>query len=110
MGGVKAEAVSAVVMDHPTVEVFSNAFKKDHGPIEGIVGFPFFARYKMTVDYQAKVLSFTPNGYKPEDVMQSMMKAIMNAQARIRANPNRLPPPDNGGLSSQKRLRTTRRE
>jgi membrane-associated protease RseP (regulator of RpoE activity) len=79
IGGVRAEDVSAMVMDHPTVELFSNAFKKDHGAIEGIVGFPFFARYKMTVDYQAKVLTFSPNGYKPEDVMQSMMKAIMGA-------------------------------
>ena len=79
VGGVTAEGVPALVLDHPTVKAFSDAFKEKHGPIEGIVGFPFFARYKMTVDYQAKELTFTPNGYQPVDVMQSMMTALMSA-------------------------------
>jgi membrane-associated protease RseP (regulator of RpoE activity) len=79
VGNAKAEKVTAVVMDHPTVRAFSDFFKRDHGPIDGIVGFPFFARFKMTVDYQKKELTFVPNGYQPEDVMQSMMKAIMGA-------------------------------
>jgi hypothetical protein len=79
VGPLKAEGIPIMVMDHPTVQVFSDAFKKEHGPIEGIVGFPFFARYKMVVDYQAKELSFTPNGYKPGDVMEAMMKTLMGA-------------------------------
>jgi len=77
VGPLKAENIPVMVMDHPTVKVFSDAFKKEHGPIEGIVGFPFFARYKMVVDYQAKELTFTPNGYKPGDVMEAMMKTLM---------------------------------
>src|SRR5262245_34283128 len=79
VGDVKAEKVNTAVMDHPTVLAFSNFFKRDLGPIDGIVGFPFFARFKMTVDYQKKELTFVPNGYEPEDVMASMMKAIMGA-------------------------------
>src|SRR5205807_2615582 len=43
----------------------------------GIIGFPFFARYKMTLDYQAKTMTFTPNGFKPPDVMKSMVLALM---------------------------------
>jgi hypothetical protein len=77
IGPLKATDVPVMVMDHPTVQAFSNAFRKDQGPIDGIVGFPFFARYKMVVDYQAKELTFTPNGYKPGDVMESMMKMLM---------------------------------
>ena len=50
VGDQKAKDVSAIVMDHPTVEAISKVF----GPIDGIVGFPFFARFKMTLDYQAK--------------------------------------------------------
>ncbi len=73
VGDRKAENVAAVVMDHPTVEAISRAF----GPIDGIVGFPFFARYKMTLDYQAKTLTFVPNGFKPPDAMQSLMVALM---------------------------------
>src|SRR4051812_23417812 len=60
-------------MDHPTVEAISRAF----GPIDGIVGFPFFARFKLTLDYQAKTMTLAPNGFKPPDVMQAMVTAIM---------------------------------
>ena len=74
VGDAKAEDVSAVVMDHPTVEAISKAL----GPIDGIIGFPFFARYKMSLDYQAKTLTFTPNGFKPPDVMRSMALALMS--------------------------------
>jgi hypothetical protein len=79
IGPLKAENVPVMVLDHPTVKMFSDHFMKDHGPIEGIVGFPFFARFKMVVDYQAKELTFTPNGYKPGDVMESMMKMLLGA-------------------------------
>jgi hypothetical protein len=73
IGSLKAENVATVVMDHPTVELIS----KFLGPIEGIVGFPFFARYKMTLDYQAKELTFVPNGYEPPDALEAMMKSMM---------------------------------
>jgi PDZ domain/Aspartyl protease len=73
VGGAKAADVSAVVMDHPTVEEIA----KHVGPIHGIVGFPFFARFKMTLDYEKKTLTFEPNGYKPPDVMKSMVAAIL---------------------------------
>lgn len=81
IGDVKVDDVPAMVMDHPTVEVFSNHFKKEHGAIEGIVGFPFFARFKMTVDYQAKELTFVPTNYQPEDLMQSLTKTLMSRPA-----------------------------
>ncbi len=74
VGEQKASKVDAVVMDHPTVEAISRAL----GPIEGIVGFPFFARFRMTLDYQAKTLTFVPNGYKPPDVMRGLMVALMS--------------------------------
>lgn len=73
IGGVKATDVPCVAMDHPTIVEIS----KHVGPIEGIVGFPFFARFIMTVDYQAKEMTFTPNGYKPADIMQSLMATMM---------------------------------
>ena len=81
IGGVVAENSTAVVMDHPTVKAISDAFEKDGGPIVGIVGFPFFAKFAMTVDYEKKELTLTPNGYKPGDYMQDLMKNLMNADA-----------------------------
>jgi hypothetical protein len=76
IGSVKADKTTAVVMDHPTVQAISDAFKKDSGPIEGLIGFPFFARYSMTVDYQKKELTFTPNGFKPGDYLNDMMNSL----------------------------------
>src|SRR5215510_7697490 len=73
VGGQKLQNTVAIVMDHPTVEAISKAF----GPIEGIVGFPFFARFKMTLDYQAKTMTFVPSGFDPPDAMQALMKSLM---------------------------------
>jgi membrane-associated protease RseP (regulator of RpoE activity) len=77
VGEQKAEKVPAMVMDHPTVEAISTAFKKEAGQIDGIVGFPFFARYKMTLDYRAKTMTFVPNGYTPGNVNDALMAALM---------------------------------
>jgi hypothetical protein len=73
LGDLKAEGVSTIVMDHPTVSLISKFF----GPIDGIVGFPFFARYRTTVDYQAKELTFAPNGFQPVDMVQALTMAMM---------------------------------
>jgi len=78
VGDVKAENVPSIVMDHPTVAAISEAF----GPIDGIVGFPFFARYIMTVDYQAKEMTFVPNGYKPADIMQALQETLMSRMGK----------------------------
>jgi membrane-associated protease RseP (regulator of RpoE activity) len=83
VGDQKAADVTAIVMDHPTVEAISRAF----GPIDGIVGFPFFARFKMTLDYQAKTMTFVPNGFKPPDVMKAMSDALMAAAVQADDGP-----------------------
>jgi hypothetical protein len=82
VGGLAAENLPGVVMDHPTVGAIAQFF----GPIEGIVGFPFFARYRTTIDYQAQVLTFSPNGYQPGDLMQTLMATLMR-QANGRNQP-----------------------
>jgi hypothetical protein len=81
VGDVKAADVSAMIMNHPTVKVFSDEYKDKYGVIDGIVGFPFFAQYKMTVDYKAKEMTFVPNGYKATDVMQDLMQTVMNSMS-----------------------------
>jgi len=79
VGDVNAKDVSAMIMDHPTVKAFSQEYEKKHGSIDGIVSFPFFAQFKMTVDYSTKEMTFTPNGYKATDVMQDLMKTMMSS-------------------------------
>jgi hypothetical protein len=73
VGDLVARDVPVIVMDHPTVAAVSRVL----GPIDGIVGFPFFARYRMTLDYQKQEMTFIPNSYDPPDVMQAMMAALL---------------------------------
>ena len=72
-GDLKAENLSVMVIDHPTVQALAGAV----GPIEGIIGFTFFGRYRMTIDYEKKLMTFTPVKYTPPDTMQAMMKKLL---------------------------------
>jgi membrane-associated protease RseP (regulator of RpoE activity) len=98
VGGQKAADVTAIVMDHPTVEAISQAY----GPIDGIVGFPFFARFKVTLDYQAKTMTFVPSGFKPPDVMKAMMTALMTGTMGSDDGPKVLSPAAQWGMLVRK--------
>jgi hypothetical protein len=76
VGELKTKDVPVMIMDHPTVEAISQAL----GPIDGIVGFPFFARYRMALDYQAQTMSFVPTDYNPPDVMEAMMTMLLGGR------------------------------
>jgi PDZ domain/Aspartyl protease len=78
VGDLKIEKVKTMVMDHPTVAAISSAL----GPIEGIVGFNFFAKYRMTLDYQAKTMTFVPTQFQPQDMMENLMKMVMAGQSK----------------------------
>jgi hypothetical protein len=79
IGDLKVTDLSTMVMDHPTVGAIANAL----GPIEGIVGFNFFAKYRMTLDYQAKTMTFVPTKYEPKNMMDNLTSILMANQ-----NPN----------------------
>lgn len=82
VGDVTAVDLPAVVMDHPTVAALSSAFEDEYGKIEGIVGFPFFARYATTVDYQKRELVLKPTDYKPADYLGDLMQRLMTASEK----------------------------
>jgi hypothetical protein len=73
VGDAREHNIPTIVMDHPTVEQISKFLGT---PIHGIVGFPFFARFKMTLDYQAKTLTLAPSSYKPPDVMKALNNVL----------------------------------
>ena len=79
VGDATAEDVSAIVMDHPTVALIAEKLEK---PICGLVGFPFFARFKMTIDYEKKTMTLVPNGYKPPDVMKAMTMLMLTGAGK----------------------------
>jgi hypothetical protein len=69
LGDLKAKNVPVIVMDHPALKVISRAFKR---PIDGIVGYTFFARYKTTIDYQSLKMTFTPVQFEVRNLMQEL--------------------------------------
>jgi hypothetical protein len=87
LGDLKAEGISATVMDHPTVKAISSVV----GPLEGILGFTFYARYKMSIDYEKKLITFEPNEYVPSNAMEVMMERMM-APKSVREAPRILAP------------------
>jgi len=97
MGGLKAHDVTTMVMDHPTVAAMESFF----GRIDGIVGFPFFARYRMTIDYQAKEMTFVPVDFKPTNIFESLMGILM-ADPAERSAPKILAPAAQWGLVADK--------
>jgi hypothetical protein len=76
VGNLKAKDVQVIVMDHPTVKAISEVL----GPIDGIIGFPFFAKYHTAIDYRDKTLTMSPTKYEPGDVLLSLMASMMHGK------------------------------
>ena len=70
LGFATAHDLNVMVMDHPVVELIGEV----EGGLNGLVGFSYFARYSTTIDYVKKTLTFADNGYKPDEVIASVMK------------------------------------
>jgi len=97
LGDLKAENISCMVLDHPTVA----AIGKFVGPIEGILGFTFYARYKMSIDYEKKLITFEPNTYEPGDVMKAMLSRLATPDS-VRKAPRILAPAGLLGIRVEK--------
>ncbi len=98
VGNARAADQFAIVMDHPLVELMS----KKLGPLYGIVGFPFFARYRMTIDYQAETLTLIENGYKPANVLRSLESTLLNLMTAGDQTVKVLAPAAQWGLTAKK--------
>lgn len=97
MGDLKATDISTMVMDHPTVQAIASFA----GPLEGILGFTFYARYKMSIDYEKKLITFEPNDYEPGDVMKALMEKL-TAPKSVREAPRILAPAGIIGIKVEK--------
>ncbi len=69
MGDLKASDVPVIVMDHPALKALSGLFSR---PLEGIIGYTFWAHYRMTIDYQKKQMTFTPVDFEVRDLMKDL--------------------------------------
>lgn len=79
LGEATIPKLPVIVMDHPTVRAISNAFEEDYGTIDGIVGFPLFARFATTIDYKKREMQLTPTDYQPGDFLKDLTDSITKA-------------------------------
>ncbi len=73
MGKLKADDVPVIVMDHPAVKALSGFFEK---PIEGIIGYTFWARFRMSIDYKDLQLTFEPVDFQVRDLMKELPQRL----------------------------------
>lgn len=69
VGDLAAEKIPVIVLDHPTLKALGGFLGR---PLDGIMGFTFFARYRTTIDYQAKVMTFRPVDYQVRNLLKDL--------------------------------------
>lgn len=72
MGNLKTLGNSAIVMDHPTIKIMSKFF----GPIDGIIGFSTYSRYRISINYKDSSIAFSPSTYIPQDTIKAMIERL----------------------------------
>ena len=75
IGNLKAENVGTTIMNHPTVMEIDKVL----GPIDGILGLSFFGKYRITIDYKAKEMTFIPVAYSPPDTIKNLLTMLNSA-------------------------------
>jgi hypothetical protein len=69
IGDLTARDVPVVVLDHPVLRALGSFLGK---PIDGILGYTFFARYRTTIDYQAKTMTFEPVNAQVKNLLKDL--------------------------------------
>ncbi len=69
VGELKAKDVPVIVLDHPTLKVLGGFLGR---PLDGIIGFTFFARYRTTIDYQARIMTLEPVDFAVRDILKDL--------------------------------------
>ena len=85
VGDLTAKDLPVIVLDHPALKVLGGMLDK---PLDGIIGYTFFARYRTTIDYKDHVMTFTPVDFEVRDLMKVLPERMMGpkvAQVRMLA-------------------------
>ncbi len=87
MGELTARDVPVIVMDHPALKALAGFLGK---PLDGIVGYTFFAHFRTTIDYKAHELTFVPVDFEVRDLMKDLQERMLGprvAKTRVLAAP-----------------------
>jgi hypothetical protein len=69
VGELTATKLPVIVFDHPALKLLGEVLGR---PIDGIIGFTFFARYRTTIDYQANQMTFEPVDFQIRDLLREL--------------------------------------
>jgi len=89
VGGLTAKNVPVIVLDHPLLKAMGQMLGRR---LDGIMGYTFFARYRTTIDYQSRTMTFEP----VETKVRNLMKDLPDRLAGPRVAKHRVLAP--GGL------------
>ncbi|HEV3167745.1 MAG TPA: PDZ domain-containing protein [Isosphaeraceae bacterium] len=69
LADLEAKDLPALVLNHPALKLLGQALGR---PLDGIIGYTFFAHYKMTIDYQARKMTFEPVEFEVRNFMKDL--------------------------------------
>jgi hypothetical protein len=73
-GDLSAAKLPVVVFDHPILQALGDVIGRR---IDGIMGFTLFARYRTTIDYQTKKMTFVPVDYEVRDLLKELPERML---------------------------------
>jgi hypothetical protein len=74
IGELTATKLPVIVLDHPVLGALEDMTGRQ---IDGLMGFTFFARYKTTIDYRARTMTFEPIEYQVRDLLKELPDRLM---------------------------------
>ena len=69
VGELTAKGLPVIVLDHPALRALGDILGR---PLDGIIGFTFFARYRTTIDYQKHEMTFAPVDFEVRNLMKDL--------------------------------------
>ena len=73
-GGLTAAKLPVIVFDHPILGALGDVIGRK---IDGIMGFTLFARYRTTIDYQTRRMTFEPVEYEVRDLLKELPERML---------------------------------
>ena len=81
VGDLTTTKLPVIVFDHPALKILGEMLGH---PIDGIIGFTFFARYRTTIDYQANQMTFEPIDFAIRDLLQELPDRLIGPKTARR--------------------------
>jgi membrane-associated protease RseP (regulator of RpoE activity) len=74
VGDLTVTKLPVIVFDHPLLSALEEMTDRR---IDGLMGFTFFARYKTTIDYHARQMTFEPINYQVRDLLKELPDRLL---------------------------------